>query len=70
MDSSIEEARAKMIAARFGGNSKGAHTGGSKAPRRQTKGPIKSVGGKMFKENFLRKFIDNYCFLLMKMTRS
>ena len=59
MDASIEEARAKMIAARFGGNSKGANTGGARAPRRQTKGPIKSVGGSMFL-NFNKHFQKNY----------
>jgi hypothetical protein len=45
MDISIEEARAKMIAARFGGNAKGASTGGAGSVRRKNKGPIKTVGG-------------------------
>ena len=45
MDISLEEARAKMIAARFGGNVKGANTGEGSA-RRKKNGPIKAVGGK------------------------
>ena len=45
MDISIEEARARMIANRFGGNAKGAATGGEGSVRRKKKGPIKSVGG-------------------------
>ena len=45
MDISIEEARARMIAARFGGNAKGASTGGEGSVRRKKKGPIKTVGG-------------------------
>jgi nascent polypeptide-associated complex subunit beta len=43
MDRSIEEARAKMIAARFGGNTKGANMG-SGAARRKNKKPVNSVG--------------------------
>jgi hypothetical protein len=41
----IEEARAKMIAERFGGNLKGASTGGAGSVRRKNKGTIRTVGG-------------------------
>ena len=44
MDASIEEARARMIAARFGGNTHGASTGGQGSVRRKKKGAIKTVG--------------------------
>jgi hypothetical protein len=45
MDPITEEARKKMIAARFGGNVKGASTGGTGSVRRKNKGAIRSVGG-------------------------
>jgi hypothetical protein len=45
MDSEMEAARAAMIAKRFGGNTKGAATGGSGAARRKKKGTVKSMGG-------------------------
>lgn len=41
---SIEEARAAMIAKRFGGNAAGARTGGEGTVRRKTKGAHKSGG--------------------------
>lgn len=44
-DISIEEARARMIAKRFGGNSNGASTGGSGSMRRKTKSASKTSGG-------------------------
>ena len=44
-DMSIEEARAKMIAKRFGGNKNGASTGGSGTARRKVKAVHKSSGG-------------------------
>lgn len=44
-DMSIEEARAKMIAKRFGGNKNGASTGGSGTARRKVKAAHKSSGG-------------------------
>ena len=47
-DISLEEARAAMIAKRFGGNAKGAATGGEGSARRKKKGAIKSGGGKYF----------------------
>lgn len=42
---SIEEARARMIAKRFGGNASGASTGGGGTVRRKKKGAIKNIGG-------------------------
>jgi hypothetical protein len=42
---SIEEARKRMIAKRFGGNAAGASTGGAGSMRRK-KGDHKSAGGK------------------------
>ena len=44
-DISIEEARARMIAKRFGGNAAGARNDGG---MRKNKGTHKSVGGKHF----------------------
>ena len=44
-DLSIEEARQKMIAKRFGGNKNGASTGGSGTARRKVKAAHKSSGG-------------------------
>jgi hypothetical protein len=44
-DISIEEARKAMIAKRFGGNAKGASTGGEGSTRRKKKGAHKSGGG-------------------------
>ena len=44
-DISIEEARARMIAKRFGGNKDGASTGGSGTTRRKVKAAHKSSGG-------------------------
>jgi len=44
-DISIEEARARMIAKRFGGNASGASTGGSGSMRRKTKSVSKTAGG-------------------------
>jgi hypothetical protein len=44
-DISIEEARARMIAKRFGGNESGASTGGSGSMRRKTKSASKTSGG-------------------------
>lgn len=44
-DISLEEARKAMIAKRFGGNSKGASTGGEGSVRRKKKGSLKSGGG-------------------------
>lgn len=41
--SDMEEARARMIAKRFGGNAKGASTGGGGAPRRKKKAVHKSA---------------------------
>jgi len=43
-DISIEEARKAMIAKRFGGNAKGASTGGEGSSRRKKKGAHKSGG--------------------------
>ena len=45
--SDIEEARKAMIAKRFGGNTKGASTGGSGTVRRKNKGSIKAGAGKL-----------------------
>ena len=42
MADSIEEARARMIAKRFGGNSKGASTGGGGTQRRKKKSAHKT----------------------------
>jgi hypothetical protein len=44
--SDIEEARKAMIAKRFGGNTKGAATGGSGTQRRKSKAVHKTGGGK------------------------
>ena len=44
-DISLEEARAAMIAKRFGGNVAGASTGGAGSQRRKSKGTVKSSGG-------------------------
>lgn len=44
--SDIEEARKAMIAKRFGGNTKGASTGGAGTVRRKNKGAIKAGAGK------------------------
>ena len=44
-DISIEEARARMIAKRFGGNKDGASTGGAGSMRRKTKAAPKAAGG-------------------------
>ena len=44
-DISIEEARKAMIAKRFGGNAKGAATGGEGSARRKKRGALKSGGG-------------------------
>jgi len=41
-DISIEEARARMIAKRFGGNDKGASTGGEGSARRKKKSAHKT----------------------------
>ena len=41
-DVSLEEARARMIAKRFGGNDKGAKTGGSGTARRKNKSAHKT----------------------------
>lgn len=41
--SDMEEARARMIAKRFGGNAAGAATGGGGAPRRKKKTVHKSA---------------------------
>jgi hypothetical protein len=48
-DISIEEARARMIAKRFGGNKDGASTGGSGTTRRKVKAAHKSSGGGQIK---------------------
>mgnify|MGYP003386342915 FL=1 len=42
----MEEARARMIAKRFGGKSGGASTGGGGSVRRKKKTAHKSTGGK------------------------
>lgn len=42
----MEEARARMIAKRFGGNAAGASTGGDGSVRRKKKVAMKSTGGK------------------------
>lgn len=42
----LEDARAAMIAKRFGGNASGASTGGSGTMRRKNKGAAKTTGGK------------------------
>ena len=44
-DISIEEARARMIAKRFGGNKDGASTGGAGTARRKMKAAHKTTGG-------------------------
>ena len=50
--SDMEEARARMIAKRFGGNAKGASTGGGGAPRRKKKAVHKNAStGVLFKNN-------------------
>lgn len=46
-DISLEEARKAMIAKRFGGNAKGASTGGTGSARRKVKGAHKAGGGKI-----------------------
>ena len=46
----MEEARAKMIAKRFGGNKSGASTGGSGSARRNVKAVHKSSGGGKFED--------------------
>lgn len=43
--SDFEEARRAMIAKRFGGNAKGAATGGEGSARRKKKGAVKSAAG-------------------------
>lgn len=45
MDPAMEEARKAMIAKRFGGNTKGARTGGEGTARRKAKGSMKTMGG-------------------------
>lgn len=44
----MEEARARMIAKRFGGKAAGASTGGGGSVRRKKKAAIKSTGGESF----------------------
>jgi hypothetical protein len=41
----LADARAAMIAKRFGGNDQGASTGGSGTMRRKNKGAAKTTGG-------------------------
>jgi hypothetical protein len=43
----IADARAAMIAKRFGGNSSGASTGGAGTMRRKNKGVAKTTGGRI-----------------------
>lgn len=58
----IEEARKAMIAKRFGGNTKGAATGGSGTQRRKSKAVHKTGGGKI-KKNLIFDDYDNDFFL-------
>ena len=58
-DISIEEARARMIAKRFGGNAKGASTGGGGTVRRKKKGSVKNLGGGLIFFRFLQIFFFN-----------
>ena len=64
-DISIEEARKAMIAKRFGGNAKGAATGGAGSVRRKNKGAHKSGGGmclKAFMDFSLSLLLRIFCF--------